>query len=260
MITDLWNQALVYPLTNALIWLYSIFGNNLGWAIVAITVIIKIITLPLSIPSIKAAKKQRELAPELAKIKEKYKDDKKRQMEAQSTFLKEKGLNPTSGCLLQIVTLVVIFALYQVFMNVLNVNGHSSLNNVLYPWLQFNSNNPLNVTFGYLNLIHPDPYFILPVLAGAFQFLLSKLMMPVVSKDEKLAAKTAGKSDDFMYNMQEQSLYLMPIMTILIGWKLASGLVLYWLLSSALQLLQQLLVDGHLTKWSRMLIKYARKN
>jgi YidC/Oxa1 family membrane protein insertase len=259
MITTVWNQLLVFPLTNSLIFLYQLFGNNLGWAIIALTIAIKIITLPLSIPSIQTAKKQRELAPELSKIKERYKNDKKKQMEAQATFLKEHGLNPSSGCLLQILTLVVIFALYQVFMNVLNVNGHSTLNEILYPFLQFKSTSPLNVYFGYLNLIEPDPYFVLPILAGVFQFLLSKLMMPVVSKEERLARKTPEKSDDLMYNMQEQSLYLMPVMTVLIGWKLASGLVLYWLLSSLLQLLQQLIADGHMLRWARKVGKYAGK-
>jgi len=58
--------------------------------------------------------------------------------------------------------------------------------------------------------------------------------------------------------MQEQTLYLMPVMTILIGWKLASGLVLYWLLSSLLQLLQQLIMDGHLARWSKHLVKYVK--
>lgn len=260
IIFDIGNQVLVYPLTNALIFLYSIFGNNLGWAIVAITVIIKIVTLPLSTPSIRAAKKQRELAPELAQIKAKYKDDKKKQMEAQSAFLKEKGLNPTSGCLLQILTIVILIAFYRGLSVILGLDQTVRLNDILYESLKFSGNVVLNFDFLYLNLDKADPYLVLPVLAGAFQFLLSKLMMPVVSKDEKLAAKTAGKSDDFMYNMQEQSLYLMPIMTVLIGWKLASGLVLYWLLSSLLQLLQQLLVDGHLVKWSKVLIRYVRKN
>ena len=84
-------------------------------------------------------------------------------------------------------------------------------------------------------------------------------MMPVVSKEERLARKTPEKSDDLMYNMQEQSLYLMPVMTVLIGCKLASGLVLYWLLSSLLQLLQQLIADGHMLRWARKVGKYAGK-
>ena len=233
----------------------------MGFAIIALTVIIKIITLPLSIPSIQAAKKQRELAPELNKIKAKYKDDKKAQMEAQAKFLKEHGLNPSSGCLLQIISLVIIFALYQVFLTVLNVNGNSSLNGILYPFLApFAGSHVLNVTFGYLNLINPDQYFILPILAAATQFLLSKMMLPVVSKEERLATKTPGKSDDLMYNMQEQSMYLMPVMTILIGWKLSSGLVLYWLLSSVLQLLQQIIVDGYMVKWFSAVKKLWKKN
>ncbi|MCX6783857.1 MAG: YidC/Oxa1 family membrane protein insertase [candidate division WWE3 bacterium] len=260
MLANIWNQGLVFPLTNALVFLYNSLGSNLGLAIIAITIIIKVVTLPLSLPMLKSAKKQRELAPELAAIKEKFKDDKKAQMEAQAKFLKEHGLNPSSGCIMQIVTLVIVFALYQVFLKVLGNNAGQTLNSVLYPFLQFAGGHVLNTRFLYLDLIKPDQFFILPIIAAATQFLLSKMMMPQVTKEEKLAKKTAGKSDDIMYNIQEQSLYIMPVMTVLIGWKLASGLTMYWFLSSLLQLIQQVVVDGHAKRWLVKIKKYAGKN
>jgi len=258
MLAQIWNTALVHPLANALVYLYTLLWGNLGLAIIALTVLIKVITLPLSLPSIKAAKKQKELMPELKQLKEQYKDDKKKQMEVQAKFFQERGLNPSSGCLLQLLSLVVIFALYQVFITAVGENGGTTLNSILYPFLQFKGDAVLNPSFLYLNLGKPDPYFILPVLAAVTQFILSKIMMPQVSKEEKLAKKTPEKSDDLMYNMQEQSMYLMPVMTLLIGWKLASGLVLYWLLSSALQLVQQVTMDGHVAQWSKKLFRYGR--
>lgn len=258
MLANIWNQALVFPLTNALVFLYNFFGSNLGLAIIALTIIIKVVTLPLSLPMLKASKKQRELAPELKAIKEKFKNDKKAQMEAQAAFMKEHGLNPSSGCVMQIITIVIIFALYQVFLKVLGTNGGQPLNTVLYPFLQFSGNHILNTRFLYLDLIKPDQYFVFPILAAAAQFLLSKMMMPVVTKEEKLAKKTAGKSDDIMYNIQEQSLYIMPVMTVLIGWKLASGLTMYWFISSLLQLLQQMIFDGHLVRWFKKIKSYVR--
>jgi len=258
MLLTIWNTALIFPIANALVFLYHSLGGNLGVAIIALTFIVKIVTLPLSLPSVKAAKKQRDLAPKLAEIKARFKDDKKAQMEAQAKFLKENGLNPGAGCLLQILTIVILIALYNVLSVMLGLSPNVKLNDILYESLKFSGDVSLNFNFLYLNLGKADPYLILPILAAAFQFLLSKMMLPTVSKEEKLARKTPGKSDDFMYNMQEQTLYLMPVMTILIGWKLASGLVLYWLLSSLLQLLQQLIMDGHLARWSKHLVKYVK--
>ena len=258
MLLLIWNTILIFPIANVLVFLYHLLGGSLGLAIIALTVVIKIVTLPLSLPSLKAAKKQRDLAPKLAEIKARFKDDKKAQMAAQAKFLKENGLNPGAGCLLQILTIVILIALYNVLSVMLGLNQGVKLNDILYEGLKFSGNAVLNFNFLYLNLGKPDPYLVLPILAAVFQFLLSKMMLPTVSKEEKLARKTPGKSDDFMYNMQEQSLYLMPVMTILIGWKLASGLVLYWLLSSFLQLLQQLLMDGHIARWSKHVVKYVK--
>ena len=97
----------------------------------------------------------------------------------------------------------------------------------------------------WLNLGERDPYIILPALAGAAQFWTSKVMLPPTKKSEKLAGKTPDKSDDIMYNMQEQMLYMMPIMTVLIGWKLPSGLALYWLTTTLFSLGQQLWIQSH---------------
>jgi len=258
MLATIWYSGLVIPFTNALIFLYHFFGNNMGLSILALSVVVRVVTLPLSISSLQSTRKQRALAPELAKIKEKFKDNKNAQMEAQTKFLKEHGLNPASGCLAMLVMIIPLFAFNSAIYLMLGLNANYALNNVLYDGLKFTAQNPLNFSLLYLNLGNPDPYLILPVLAAVVQFLLSKLMMPAISKEEKLARKTPEKTDDFMYNMQEQTLYLMPVMTILIGWKLASGLVLYWLLSSLLQLLQQLIMDGHLARWSKHLVKYVK--
>jgi YidC/Oxa1 family membrane protein insertase len=65
------------------------------------------------------------------------------------------------------------------------------------------------------------------------------MMLPRTKKEEKLAEKTTDKKDDVLYNMQEQMLYLAPIMTVLFGWQLPSGLVLYWLLTTLVSLAQQ---------------------
>jgi YidC/Oxa1 family membrane protein insertase len=124
--------------------------------------------------------------------------------------------------------------MYNAFTTVLNKSTHG-----------------LATSFLYLDLTKPDPFIILPGLSGAAQFWASKLMLPTVKKEEKLAEKTADKSDDIMYNMQEQMLYLAPLMTILIGFKLPSGLVLYWFVTTVFSLIQQIWVNNTYGKNAR---------
>lgn len=213
----------------------------MGWAIIGLTVAIRLILTPLTLPSLKSAQKLKDLQPELSKLKEKYGSDKQAFAKRQLEFYKEKGVNPAAGCLPQIVQIVILIALFQAFQSTL-VGGDG-----------------LNTRFAYLDLTKPDLLAIpainlfglvidkLPGIfligAAATQFLSSKLMMPVVSKEKQLAKKTEGQTDDMAVAMQQQMLYLMPIMTLFIGFKFASGLVLYWLTFSLIMLAQQLMLN-----------------
>lgn len=106
----------------------------------------------------------------------------------------------------------------------------------------------INTSFFYLDLGKPDPFVILPILAGVAQFITSKVMMPAVKKGEALAEKTDDNKDDLMYNMQKQMLYFMPVMTVVIGYKLPSGLALYWFVTTLFSLVQQVLLQKVYTK------------
>lgn len=259
ILSFLWNSALYYPLINLLIFFYKILFSNLGLAIIALTLFTRFILLPLTWPALKTAAKQKLMKGELDILKEKYKGDKQKLAAAQMELMKKHGINPAAGCLPQLAQLIVLIALYQAFIHVLGVGaaGLSSLNSFLYfPFLHFENGAGLHSQFLYLDLGKPDPYLILPGLAGASQFWLSKMMMPTVKKEERVAKKTADKSDDIMYNMQEQMLYLAPLMTVLFGWKLPSGLVLYWLLTTLFSLIQQWFFDrgginGLKTLWKK---------
>lgn len=226
-----WEVFFVGPLLWLLIFLTHLFFNNLGLAIIALTAAIRIVLTPFTLPSLKAAQKQKEISGELADLKKKYKDDKKKLAEQQMELFKKNGINPVAGCLPQIVQLVVLIALYQVFIKVLGFNGKLG---TLAPEYSF-----INTHFLYLDLLKRDPFIIVPALAGATQFLMTKMMLPVVKKEEKLAGKTEDKKDDLMYNVQEQMLYLGPFMTVLISWNLPSGLVLYWLATTVFSIIQQ---------------------
>lgn len=256
----MWFSLFYQPLVNALIFSYHLFGGNLGWAIIGLTIAIRALLTPLTLPSLKSAQKLKELQPELNKLKEKFGADKQVWAKKQLEFYQSHGVNPAAGCLPQIAQIVVLIALFQAFSQVLGQNGNpaESLNQILYPFLQLPQEATINSRFAYLDLTRPDLINIPPIrlfgftldkLPGVFligsavaQFISSKMMMPAVDKAKAAAAKTSAGADDMAAAMQQQMLYLMPAMTIFIGFNFASGLVLYWLTFSLIMLGQQLAV------------------
>ena len=225
MFLSIWNEILIKPIFNLLIFLDFYIGN-LGISIILLTLILKTLLFPTNIPNIKMSSKRTDLDKELKDIKEKYKD-KSEAAKKQMELYKKHGINPVSGCLPNIIQLVVLIALYSVFINLLK-NGIDS--NLFY--FEFLSKAKTNLNFLYLDLSKPDPYYALPVISGLIQFGLSKMLMPGVKKGEALAKETPSSTDDVMYNMQQQMVYIAPIMTVFVGVTLPSGLVLYWLISS----------------------------
>jgi len=251
----MFHTLLYQPLVNGLIFFYKIFGN-FGTAIVVLTIFIRLILIPLTLPSLKVASKMKELAPELGKLKKKYAKDKQKFAQAQMEIYKKHGVNPAAGCLPQIIQLVVLIALYQAFIKVLRPDGNmvEKLNEVLYPFLRLPVEAVINTRFFYLDLAKPDvfrlPGFSFPLpgfflLASAVvQFFSSKMMQPAVKAAQKEAKETPGTQDDLAAAMQNQMLYLFPLMTILIGFSFPSGLVLYWLVFSVFTAVQQYFITG----------------
>jgi len=240
----LWNTILITPLLNALAILYQLSGS-LGLSIILFTVIIKAILTPLVMPSMKTMKKQRDLQPELDKLKEKYKHDKKKMAEMQMELFKQHGLNPASGCVTQIATIVVLIALYGVIQRFAINADVDVLNTLIYfDAFKFKVGEVVNTQFLWWDLAKPDRFFVFALLSGALQFLASKMMMPYVEAGEKAAQKTPDKKDDMAYNMQEQMLYTMPVMNVIIGLTLPAGVVLYIIISTVFSIVQTYYVSG----------------
>jgi YidC/Oxa1 family membrane protein insertase len=219
---------------QALLFFYQLFGGNLGLSIIAITIITKVILLPLVVPSMRSAKKMQDLKPELDRLKAKH-TDKTALQQAQVALYKERGINPAAGCLPQIVQIVILISLYQVFMYFL---GQSSIGGTT-----------LNPYFLYLDLTKPDRTYIMPILAGVSQLIFSLMMQSGVEshvqnpkkKDDK---KKEENSLEMASSMQQQMVYMMPVMTVIISLNFQSGLVLYWVLSTVFSLVQQYFFSG----------------
>jgi len=247
----MWKTLLFQPLLNALIAFYHLFGN-LGTAIVSLTISLRALLLPLTLPSLKTAQKMKEIAPKLEKLKEEHEDDKEALAKAQMALYKEEGIRPFAGFIPQILQIVILIALYQAFRKVLGDNGGiEKLNELLYSFLKLPENAQLGLRFIYLKLTEPDTITLFgrqvpgPFLIGAAvaQFLSAKVMMPSAEKEKEVAEETEDKADDFASMMRTQSMYLFPLMTIFIGTRFPSGLVLYWFTFSLFNLVQQFIIQ-----------------
>lgn len=223
--------------TSILIFLDSIF-NNLGLTIIVFTILIRLALLPLTLPSVKSSKKMQELQPEIKKLKEKYGKDKQGMALAQSQLYKSYNINPLAGCLPQLLQLFILIVLYQAIIKLFNS-----------PELNFNLN------FLWVNLGQPDSIYILPVIAGVTQFLLSLMISPatqtrdVVKNDSKLKpVQEANKKEEdvaeMAATMQQQMIFLMPVMTVFIALSLPSGLALYWIAGTVITMVTQYFVSG----------------
>ncbi len=224
-------NAILY---QSLLFFYQLFGGNLGLSIIAITLITKIILLPLVIPSLRSAKKMQDLKPELDRLKAKH-TDKTALQQAQVALYKERGINPAAGCLPQIFQIIILISLYQVFMYFLK---QSSVGGTV-----------LNPYFLYLDLTKPDRTYIMPILAGVSQLVFSLMMQSGIEshihnpkkKDEK---KKEENNLEMASSMQKQMIYMMPLMTVIISLNFQSGLVLYWVISTVFSLVQQYFFSG----------------
>ncbi len=257
MLGTLWDTILVNPIFNTLMVFYKLTGS-LGVSIILLTILIKVILIPVVLPSMKTMKKQQDLQPELNKLKEKFKYDKKKLAQMQMELFKQHGINPASGCWTQIIMLLVLVALYGVIRQFTVDANITAINaRIYFDFLKLGATNVINTSFLYLNLAKPDPIYILAVLAGLLQFVASKMTMPYVEMGEKAAKQTPDKKDDMGYNMQQQMMYTMPIMNFIIGITLPSGVVLYIVTTTVFQIVQTYFFSG----WGGMksLINKARK-
>lgn len=252
-------NVFISPFVNALMGFYNLFGN-LGWSVITVTVLIKLILFPIIWPSLKSAKKMAELQPRLKKLQEKYGKDKEGLAKAQMDFYKNEGINPLSGCLpnlLQVAVLIIFFSAFNMVIGVMEgKNKISDLNSHLIPVIKVAENFKFNNDFMGLDLATtPSKMWgvgfnfnwilvgILLLGSAGLQYLSSKLMMPSVKTDEVVVAGTKDKEDDMMSAMRTQSLYMMPAMTVFIGWNFSIGMLLYWFVNSGVMLIQQLLAN-----------------
>lgn len=229
---QLFHTALYLPLFNLLVFFYNIIpGNDIGVAIIILTVLIRLLVWPLAKQSIVAQKQMSGLQPKLNALKEQYKNDKQGLAAATMKLYKDEKMNPLSSCVPLLIQLPLLIVFYWVLSDVLK----SKNLNELYPFVA-NPGSIKVLAFGFLDLLKPN--YVLAVLAGAAQFWQAK-MLPMA----RPVMKTEGsKDEDMTAMMNRQMMYMMPLMTMVIGFSLPGGLSLYWLITTLMTVFQQKII------------------
>lgn len=222
------------PILNLLVFLYNIVpGNDLGVAIVLLTIIVKTVMFPLSKKAIESQKGLHEIQPEIDAINKKHKNNREALGKATLDLYKEKKISPFSSCLPLLVQLPFLFAVFRVFRNGF---GGNSLD-LVYPFIT-RPEHINTISFGIFDLSAPHN-IVLAVLAGIALYFQTKMMMA-----RKPAPKVPSKTDkpeqeDMMSMMNKQMVYVMPVFTAFISYSYPSGLALYWFLTTLLTIAQQ---------------------
>ncbi|MFY4776216.1 YidC family membrane integrase SpoIIIJ [Metabacillus sp. RGM 3146] len=209
--TGFWNQYIVYPLSQLITYVAELTGNNYGLSIIIVTILVRLVILPLMIKQLRSSKAMQDLQPEMKLLREKYssKDQQtqqKLQKETMELFQKH-GVNPLAGCFPLIVQMPILIGFYHAIMRTRAIAEHSFL---------------------WFDLGHKDPYYILPIVAGVATFIQQKLMM----------AGTANQNPQMA-----MMVWLMPIMIIIFAINFPAALSLYWVVGNIFMILQTLLIN-----------------
>ena len=233
----IWDQLILQPMANSLVLLYTILFNNFGLSILLFTVVIRLITLPLTLKQIRMTKGMSQLQPQLKQIQLQYKDDKPKVSQETMRLYKEHGVNPL-GCLgPMFIQMPIWIGLYQAIIQTLPSEPERliGLSQKLYSWLPWvNEAVPLSSSFLWLDLaVGPGEQsdFLLPALVGLSMWAVQK-MSTVPSVDARQA------------QTNQMMLWMMPIMFGAFTWQFPAGLAVYILFSNIVGVVIQYYVGG----------------
>lgn len=242
------------PLYNGLILLLSWLPRpDVGLAVILFTALVKFILFPISRKAVKTQMKLREFEPQLAVLKEKYKDSREKLAQETLALYRANGVNPFSGIVLVFLQIPIIFALYFIFLR----GGLPSVDtSLLYPFVQgvfVKISEPINMLFlGFFDI--GKPHLILALLAGASQFVQVQLSLPKVAKVENPSFK-----DDMARSMNVQMRYILPVFITIIALKISGAVALYWITGNLFTIGQELYIKRTLKKEKGGIIVPASK-
>jgi len=231
----LWNSIFYQPIYNILVFIINhITFGDVGFAIILVTIIVKLALSPLTKKSIKSQILMKRMEPEIKQIKKDYPN---KEEQAKKTFelYKKYGTNPFSGCLVILIQLPVIFALYYVFYKPFSINP-----SLIYPFIQI----PSLIHTNFIGLINmSDKSLVLALFAGVSQFIQGYLATPIKPKLEIVTGIEVEAPKTFQEqlsdSMQMNVRYILPIFITFIAWKISAAVALYWITSNIFTILQE---------------------
>jgi YidC/Oxa1 family membrane protein insertase len=225
-------RGILSPLEKILKWMLLIFYKlipNYGIAIILLTLTVKIIFFPLTKKSSAATLRMQALAPKIKELQTKYKDNPQKMNAEMAEFYKKEGYNPLSGCLPMLLQIPIFFAMYNLF------NSHFDLRGAMFipGWIP--------------DLSVPESIYDFP--AGVRLPLLgwtALRLLPFIYVGSQLLYGKVTQTPDQQNNTQmKMMLYVMPIVFFFILYDVPSGLLIYWIFSNLLTLVQQLVINKY---------------
>lgn len=249
MLSSFYHLILVKPLWNALIFLTNVLPfHDVGLSIVALTLIVRFIIFPFTHRSVKTQVKMKELEPEIQKIKEKHKAGQEQTKKIMELY-RQHGVSPFSGCLLLLIQLPILLALYKLFWGGVQFDSAE-----LYSFVKM----PEIVRFKFLGLIDVNQKNIfLALLTGLTQFFQMRLSFPPGEKKNQIRPKPAAPSfkDDLSRTMRFQSKYILPGIIFLVALRSPAAVAVYWTTMNLFGIVHESLVRGKAKK-----LFYGRDN
>ena len=235
-------DIILNPFVTLLTFLYSVFANNMLLAIVVFTIIVRLLTYPLTVQQMRSSQSMQKLQPELKKLQEKYKNDREKLSQEQMRLYKEYGVNPVGGCLPLLIQFPIFIALYQAIIHALAATPMQLIDlsgRLLIPGLD--SNIPLRNTFLGMNLTQPPVIagFDLPSIVG---IALVVLVVATTWLQFKVTMPQTPPSDDGKPNqaaaMSQSMGTIMPLMYGFFALSFSIGISVYFIVSNIVGIVQ----------------------
>jgi YidC/Oxa1 family membrane protein insertase len=232
--STIWREGIIRPMLNALLFFYAYLGHSFVAAIAAITILLRLITMPLQIKQIRSSKMMANLQPRIAEMQKKYAGNKEKIAQEQQRLYKEANVNPLGGCLPTLIQFPIWISLYQGINSVLADTPIElmSLGQSIYTgFAKAVEIIPLQSVFLGMDLAKPDPTrIVLPVLVAGTMWLQQKMM-------------TQPSADQQQASMNQTMQLMMPLMFGYFTTQFASGLALYFVISNVVGIALQWVVQ-----------------
>ena len=223
---------IIVPMHKILSYFFN-FTGNYGYAIILLTILVRVVFFPLNQYSMKSMGKMKSLGPEIENLKTRFKDDKQQLQREMMKLYKVNGVNPASSCFPILIQIPIFFSLYKLLLLDLAMR-HSPF---VWVWQDLSAKDPLTIfnLFGLLPFNVPTflEIGLLPVLMGSSMWLQMKLSPQPSGSDE-------------MQKMQKKIFMLMPLFLTVILAPFAAGLILYWVCTNILTIIQQYIINRNI--------------